>query len=84
MPMIELSDEQVISLIKQLPPARQRAALIALAEGARQTRAERAEYAESQLRRICTERGLSWDNMSEEERESFVDDLVHEDRECGK
>lgn len=84
MPTIELSDEQVINLIKQLPPARQRAALLALAEGARQTSAERAEYAESQLRRICTERGLSWDNMSEEERERFVDELVHEDRECGK
>lgn len=84
MPMIELSDEQVISLLKQLPPARQRAALLALATGAAQRRDERMRYAESQLRRVAGERGLNWDTMGEEDRERFADDLVHEDRECGE
>ncbi|HQU43613.1 MAG TPA: hypothetical protein PK867_12430 [Pirellulales bacterium] len=84
MPMLELSDEQVISLVKQLPPERQRAALLVLAHGATQTRSERMQYAESQLRHLCSERGLNWENMSEEDRENFVDDLVHEDRECGQ
>jgi len=41
------------------------------------------EYAEEQLRRACTERGLDWDKMSEDQREALVDDLVHEDRPCG-
>lgn len=36
MPMLEISDEQVMSLLKQLPPARQRAALLTLAIGAAQ------------------------------------------------
>ena len=40
------------------------------------------EYAETQLHNLCTGRGLSWDTMSEDERESFIDDLVHEDRQC--
>lgn len=84
MPMLELSDEQVLNLLKQLPPARQRAALLALAGASPQRHAERIQYAESQLRRLCDERGLSWDTMSDEERESFTDQLVHEDRECGK
>lgn len=83
MPMLELSDEQVLSLLKQLPPARQRAALLALATGAAQRRDERMCYAESELRRLCSERGLDWNAMSDEEREIFADDLVHEDRECG-
>ena len=84
MAMVELTDEQVLSLVRQLPPVRQRAALLALAAGAAERRAERMEYAETQLRRICAERGLDWDKLSEDEREAFIDDLVHEDRACGK
>ncbi len=40
------------------------------------------DYAEAQLRKLCVSRGLDWDAMNEEERERFVDDLIHEDREC--
>jgi hypothetical protein len=84
MPILELSDVQVVELVKQLPPERRRAALLALAEGAAQPREERMEYAEGQLRRVSAERGLEWDKMSEVEREGFIDDLLHEDRPCGK
>ena len=45
-------------------------------------RAARMAYAEAQLRQLCTSRGLDWDAMTEVEREDFVDDLIHEDREC--
>jgi hypothetical protein len=38
--------------------------------------------AESQLRMICEKRGLEWDAMSDDQRQEFVDDLVHEDRPC--
>jgi hypothetical protein len=84
MPTVELTDEQVLSLVRQLPPVRQRAALLALAAGAAERRVERMEYAETQLRRICAERGLDWDKLSEDEREALIDDLVHEDRACRK
>ena len=84
MPILELSDAQVVELVKQLPPERQRAALLALAAGAAQRREERMQYAEAQLRRVSAERGLEWDKMSEDEREDFIDDLLHEDRPCGK
>lgn len=40
------------------------------------------DYAESQLRKLCASRNLDWDAMSEMDRENFVDDLIHEDREC--
>ncbi len=80
MPILELSEEQVVDLVKQLPPERQRAALLALAAGAGQRRHEWIKFAEEQLRRISAERGLKWDTMSEDEREAFIDDLVHEDR----
>jgi hypothetical protein len=84
MPILELSDAQVVELVKQLSPERRRAALLALASGAAQRRQERMQVAEGQLRRLCTERGLDWDKLSEDQREAFADDLLHEDRPCGK
>jgi hypothetical protein len=82
MPILELTDQQVLDLVKQLPPERQRAALLALAAGATRQRKQRIEYSQEQLRRVSTERGLDWDKMSDAEREAFVDDLIHEDRPC--
>jgi hypothetical protein len=83
MPTLELTDEQVLQLVRQLPVERRRDALVALAENAARGRNERMERAESQLRRLCAERGLDWDRVSEEQREALVDDLIHEDRACG-
>lgn len=47
-------------------------------------RAARVDYAEAQFRQLCTSRGLDWDAMTETDRERFVDDLIHEDRECAQ
>jgi hypothetical protein len=84
MPTWDLTDDQVVELVKQLPAERRRAALAALAEDDAHNRDERMKYAEGQLRRCCAERGLDWDKMSEEQRETFVDGLMHEDRPCGQ
>ena len=83
MPTLELSDQQVVELVKQLSPERKRAALLVLAGDAVARRDERMEFAESRLRVICRERGLDWDQMTEEQRETFINDLTHEDRRCG-
>ena len=45
-------------------------------------RAARMDYAEARFRELCASRGLDWDAMTETDREKFVDDLIHEDREC--
>ncbi|MBM3241628.1 hypothetical protein FJZ31_35570 [Candidatus Poribacteria bacterium] len=82
MPTLELTEYQAIELVKQLSPEHKRAVLLALAEDAFTQREVRLEYAESQLRRLCAERGRDWDTMTEYEREAFIDDLVHEDRLC--
>jgi len=78
MSVLELNDEQVISLVRQLPAARKRTALLALAQDAQVRREERLRFGEAQLRRACSERGLDWDRLSEAEREAFVDRLLHE------
>src|SRR5262245_38315500 len=43
LPILELTDAQVVELVKQLPPERQRAALLALAAGAEQRRQDRMQ-----------------------------------------
>ena len=83
MPTLQLTDRQVVDLVKQLPPERKRMAILALAELDAAQRDERLEYGEKQLRLACADRGLDWDKLSEDEREAFIDDLVHEDRTCG-
>ena len=45
-------------------------------------RAARMDYAEARFRELCATRSLDWDEMTEIDRENFVDDLIHEDREC--
>ena len=83
MPMLELTDQQVVDLVNQLPPKRKRSALVALASEVASRRDERMQLTETQLRRLCAERGRNWDDMSEDEREVFIDDVVHEDRPFG-
>ncbi|MDE0687158.1 MAG: hypothetical protein OXI61_03250 [Candidatus Poribacteria bacterium] len=82
--IIELTTEQIVDFIQQMPPKEKRAVLIALAEKAQAGHEERMKYAEAQVRQLCASRGLNWDTMTEEERENFIDDLVHEDRECNQ
>ena len=50
----------------------------ALAEETQARRDERIRFGEAQLRQLCAERGLNWDRLSEDEREDFVNRLLHE------
>ncbi len=84
MPTLTLTTEQIIDLIKQLPLDQKRVVLLELAKETEEQRQERLNYGENQLRRLCAERGINWDNLSEEEREDFVNDLIHEDRLCAQ
>jgi hypothetical protein len=78
MPDLTLTDRQVIELIKQLPFENQYSLLLEIAREAERKREERMNYAEKQLKSLCQQKGLNWDEMSEEDKISFVDDLVHE------
>ena len=63
-------------------PEEKRTQMPTTAEQAAANGEARMAHAEAQFRQLCAERGLNWDTMTEAERENFVDDLVHEDREC--
>ena len=80
MPTLTLTDEQVIELVEQLPPQGKRAVWDVLSTEREAWWEETLMQGEQQLRRLCAERRLDWDSMSEDERETFVDDLLHEDK----
>jgi hypothetical protein len=82
MPMLELSDEQVIELAKRLPREKQNALLRELLLLRWSNWESLSQYGQARVRELAAQRGLNWDTMSDAEREAFVDDLVHEDRGC--
>jgi hypothetical protein len=79
MPTLNVSDDQVVELITQPPPERKRAILYNRAKDAQILREKRIEYGENQIRKLCAERGLNWDVMSDGEREGFIDLLIHKE-----
>jgi predicted Fe-S protein YdhL (DUF1289 family) len=81
---LELTPDQVVGIVQQMPPEEKRAVLLAIAEQAEVSRTARMNQAAAQFRQLCAARGLNWDTMTEAERENFVDDLIHEDRECNQ
>jgi hypothetical protein len=80
MPTLQLTDEQVIELVRQLPVDRQRALIDVLLLEQWPEWADLSDKAQEGARLAAAERGRDWDAMSEEERETFVDEVVHEDR----
>lgn len=75
---LTLSNEQVVELVKQLPQEGKQAVLDALSSEQDIWWDLTLTQGEDQLRQLCAARGLNWDKLTEEERETFVDDLLHE------
>ena len=65
---LELTTDQVIGLVQQMPPEEKREVLLALAEQTETNQAAHVDYAEAQFRKLCASRGLDWDTMTEAER----------------
>jgi FHA domain len=72
------AEEQLRDWVNQLLPEHKQILLSMLIEDDRLRRAARLDFAVTQLRRLCTERGLDWDMMVEKERELFLDNLIRE------
>ncbi len=73
---------QIVDLVLALPSEQKKEVLIALAGDSERRRDERMALGEARLRALSAERGLDWDAMRENEREGFVNDLIHEDRQA--
>jgi len=71
-------EEQLRDWVNQLAPEHKQILLAMLSEDDRVQRAARLDFAITQLQRLCADRKLSWDGMTEGERESFLDSLIRE------
>ncbi|GIV15410.1 MAG: hypothetical protein KatS3mg022_0845 [Armatimonadota bacterium] len=80
MPTLELTNEQVIQLVKQLPPDQQKMLLQHLLTSVWGTWEELSRYGAARVRQVAAQCGLDWDAMSEAQREAFIDDLITGDR----
>jgi hypothetical protein len=76
---VQLEENQVIDLVRQLAPEKQAELLRTLLTSAWPAWISDASYGEQRGRATAKKRGLDWDEMSEAERESFIDDVLHED-----
>lgn len=82
MATLELSDEQVLNLVRQLPQQRQDELLRFLLSGQWPAWEQLSAEGQAGARKAAAVRGLNWDAMTDEQRQDFIDDVVHEDREC--
>ena len=73
-----LTDEQVVQLVKQLPPQSKQRVLTDLTAERDQWWQSAARDGEKDMRQLAAARGLDWDTMTEAQREAFVDDILHE------
>ncbi|MBD2253532.1 hypothetical protein [Nostoc parmelioides] len=80
MATLQLNIEQVISLVKQLAVPEQRMILQAIKAEQDAWWQSRLDDGELQMRSLSASRGLNWDIMTEQEREYFIDDLMHESK----
>src|SRR5499426_3141828 len=71
-------EEQLREWVSQLAPEHRQMLLMMLTDDDRLQRSARLDFAVYQLRKMCKQRGLDWDQMAEGERESFLDNLIRE------
>lgn len=78
MPTLNLTNEQVVELVKQLPTEQQVEVFrfLLLQQWGQWELLSR--YGVDRARLVAQERRCDWDTMTEEEREAFVDEVVHE------
>lgn len=79
MPILNLSNAQVIELVKQLPVEQQVEVFRFLLLQQWNEWELLSRYGTDKVRMVAQERGFDWDAMTEEEREALIDDVVHED-----
>ena len=79
MPSFTLTNEQVVELVKQLPAEQQIEVFRFLLLQQWGQWESLSAYGAEKARLVAQERGQDWDVMTEDERETFIDEVVHED-----
>jgi hypothetical protein len=80
MPILSLSNDQVIELVKQLPRTQQEELLKILLTQPWYSWKKLTHDSTDKARFAATKRGRNWDLMTEDEPEMFIDEILHEDK----
>ena len=78
MPMLTLSNDQVVEIVRQLPIEQQTEIFRFLLLQQWGQWESLSRYGEDKVKIVAQERGFDWDTMTEDEREDFIDNVVHE------
>lgn len=78
LPTLEVTVDQVLALVEQLAPVDKYLVLRTLSIERERWWEAMHRQGEQHLRQLCATRGLDWDRLSDEERQIFIDDLLHE------
>ena len=77
MPHIEVNEEQILRALDQLSPAARRTALAKLIQGYDALDRLVARNRD-RIEAVCRERGVEFAQLTEEERERLIDDILHQ------
>jgi hypothetical protein len=81
-PTLEVTLEQVLGLVRQLSPEGKYTIFHTLHMEGDGWWSVLATNGEEYMRYLASERDADWDTMSESDREAFIDQLIHEERQC--
>jgi len=76
--MLTLSNEQVVELVKQLPQEQKTEIFRFLLISQWQQWQDLSNYGADKVRLAARQRGYDWEKMTEDEKENFIDAIVHE------
>ncbi len=75
---LSLTYTQLLELVQQLPSEKQAELCELLLKSKWGWLSNFTKDSEANARMACWKRGKDWDTMTEEEREEFIDDVLHE------
>jgi hypothetical protein len=78
MPTFTLTDTQVLELVKQLPQEKQIEVFQFLLSQNWANWVYLSRDTEQKARKVASQRNQDWDAMTEDEREEFIDKVLHE------
>jgi len=74
---LKIPETQLVEWLRSLSPTAKQSVLRALIPEMDEL-AQMVKYGDRRIRAICTQRGIEWDNLSEQERQKLINEILHE------
>ena len=74
---LTVSESQIVEWVRHLSPKAKRDVLRALVPELDKLDVL-VDDGNQRMRQLCTERGIDWDSLTEDQRQQLVDELLHE------